>query len=140
MTAVTDTSSETLRARPQRCARCEVEYPPAPSALCEQCLGPLEPVYPSDRRLPDRRTIGVRPPTLWRYREWLPFAGEARYSRETGFTPLFEAPALARRLGVGCVWIKNDSVSHPSLSFKDRVVACAIKGAAALGLDAIGWA
>src|SRR5207245_11405782 len=55
-------------------------------------------------------------------------------------TPLVEAPALARRLGVARAWVKNDTVSHPSLSFKDRVVAVAVNAAAAFGLDTIGCA
>jgi threonine synthase len=55
-------------------------------------------------------------------------------------TPLVEAPTLARRLGVARAWLKNDSVSHPTLSFKDRVVASAINAASALGLDTLGCA
>jgi threonine synthase len=77
---------------------------------------------------------------MWRYREWLPFEGEPRLSRETGFTPLFEVPSLAELLGVSRVWVKNDSVSHPSLSFKDRVVASAINAADALGIEVVGCA
>jgi threonine synthase len=61
-------------------------------------------------------------------------------SLDTGFTPLVEAPRLAERLGVGQAWIKNDAVSHPSLSFKDRVVATAINAARSFGLDVIGCA
>jgi threonine synthase len=59
---------------------------------------------------------------------------------DTGWTPLVAAPRLAARLGVARVWVKNDAVSHPSLSFKDRVVATAINAAAAFGLDTIGCA
>jgi threonine synthase len=109
-------------------------------AICELCLGPLDPVYDAGRALPDAGTIGRRAPSLWRYKEWLPFDGDAVWSLDTGFTPLVEAPALARRLGVARVWVKNDTVSHPSLSFKDRVVAAAINAAAAFGLDTIGCA
>jgi threonine synthase len=61
-------------------------------------------------------------------------------SLDSGFTPLLEAPALARRLGVARVWVKNDAVSHPSLSFKDRVVAAALNAALGLGLDTVGCA
>jgi len=129
------------RPRPLRCGNCGAEYPAAPIAICEDCLGPLEPVpAPGRGTLPDRAVIARRPPSLWRYHEWLPFDGEAALSLDTGFTPLLEAPALARRLGVARVWVKNDAVSHPSLSFKDRVVAVAINAAAAFGLDTIGCA
>jgi threonine synthase len=131
---------ETLRPLPQACRLCGASQPPAPAAICEECLGPLEPVYDPDRPLPDAATIAARPGSLWRYREWLPFEGEPVLSLDSGFTPLVEAPALARRLGVGRLWVKNDSVCHPSLSFKDRVVASAINAARAFGLDTVGCA
>ncbi|MBI2402189.1 MAG: threonine synthase [Gemmatimonadetes bacterium] len=137
---MTSVTAPTLRALPQHCPRCKVEYQPAPVAICESCLGPLEPAYPSERAFPDRETIAKRPPSMWRYREWLPFDGEPRLSRETGFTPLFQVPSLAELLGVARLWVKNDSVSHPSLSFKDRVVASAINAADALGIEVVGCA
>src|SRR2546430_8832570 len=132
--------SPPLTARPLRCRACGAERAPAPIAVCEECLGPLEPLYDPGRPLPDQMTIGLRPPSMWRYHEWLPFDGDPVWSLDTGCTPLVEAPALARRLGVARVWVKNDTVSHPSLSFKDRVVATAINAAAAFGLDTIGCA
>jgi threonine synthase len=90
--------------------------------------------------MPDAATIADRAPTLWRYREWLPFTGEPVLALETGFTPLVAVPSLARRLGVARAWVKNDAVSHPSLSFKDRVVASAINAAHGFGLTTIGCA
>src|SRR5690349_2195070 len=129
-----------LTARPLRCRHCGVERPAAPVAICELCLGPLDPVYDGGRALPDAETISRRPPSLWRYKEWLPFDGDPVWSLDSGFTPLIEAPALARRLGVARAWVKNDTVSHPSLSFKDRVVAAGINAAAAFGLETIGCA
>lgn len=129
-----------LRALPLRCRHCGTESGPAPSAICEQCLGPLEPVYDKSRRLPSRAEIERRPPSLWRYREWLPIEGDPRFSLDTGFTPLVEAPRLAELLRVARVWVKNDAVSHPSLSFKDRVVTTAINAAAAFNIDTIGCA
>ena len=128
------------KARPQRCRNCGTERAPAPESLCGECLGPLDPIYDPNRSLPDRATIAARAPSLWRYHEWLPFEGDPVYSLESGFTPLLDAPKLAQRLGVARAWIKNDTVCHPSLSFKDRVVAAAINAAAAFGLDTIGCA
>jgi threonine synthase len=125
---------------PQRCRLCQAEQEAAPIAICERCLGPLEPSYPAGRSLPSRETIERRAPSLWRYREWLPFDGEAVLSVDTGFTPRLVSPAPAGRLGVGRCWIKNDSVSHPTLSFKDRVVAVSINAALAFGLDTVGCA
>jgi threonine synthase len=84
--------------------------------------------------------IESRPKSLWRYKEWLPFEGEPVLSLDTGYTPLINVPGLAKLLGVKTCWVKNDSVSHPTLSFKDRVVATAINAAHAFGLDTIGCA
>src|SRR5213592_4856918 len=129
-----------LSARPLRCRNCGADRAAGPVSICEQCLGPLDPVYEPRRRLPNRKAIAARPPSLWRYQEWLPFDGDPVLSLDSGFTPLVETPALARRLGVARAWVKNDTVCHPSLSFKDRVVAAAINAAAAFGLDTIGCA
>ena len=130
----------TLVPLPLACRHCGARYDAAPLAICENCLGPVEPAYDPDRILPDRAIISARPETLWRYREWLPFEGVPSFSLDTGYTPLVDAPALARHLGVARAWIKNDAVSHPTLSFKDRVVATAINAAAAFGIETIGCA
>ena len=136
----TTLTEHSLRPLPQACRLCGTVYPAAAEAVCGECLGPLEPSYDPDRPLPDAATISARPETLWRYREWLPFEGEPALSLDSGFTPLVESPRLARALGVARLWLKNDAVSHPSLSFKDRVVASALNAARALGLDTVGCA
>jgi hypothetical protein len=67
-----------LRPRPQKCRACGAEHEAAPIAICEQCLGPLDPVLDPKRTLPTKAEIAARPNSLWRYREWLPFDGEPR--------------------------------------------------------------
>ncbi len=131
---------QALTPRALRCRLCGMAAPATPTAVCKDCCGPLEVIAPDPASLPIREQIERRPASLWRYREWLPFDGEPVLSLDTGFTPLVEAPRMARRLGVARCWIKNDSVSHPSLSFKDRIVATAINAALAFGLDTIGCA
>lgn len=130
----------TFGALPLVCDNCGARFEPEPSAICLTCLGPLRPAYDPTRELPSRAAIEQRAPSLWRYREWLPFTGVPTLSPDSGFTPLVEAPALARRLGVARVWIKNDAVSHPTLSFKDRVVSTAINAAHAFDLRVVGCA
>jgi threonine synthase len=125
---------------PLACRLCGAPHPPAALATCPECLGPLEPAYDPGRRLPSRRELEARPRSIWRYREWLPILGAPVVSLDTGFTPLVDAPALARALGVRRALVKNDAVSHPTLSFKDRVVAVALNAAAGLGLDTVGCA
>src|SRR2546422_11305078 len=97
-------ASPPLTARPLRCRSCGTERAAVPTAICEQCLGPLDPVYEPGRRLPDRETIAGRAPSLWRYKEWLPFDGDPVWSLDTGFTPLVDAPARSeeRRVGKEC--------------------------------------
>src|SRR5215211_2127243 len=98
-----------LTALPLACANCGWGTAAAPTHICADCLGPLEPVYDRARPLPSREEIAARPRTLWRYHEWLPFEGEPVHSADIGWTPLVESPALASRLGVSRVWIKNDA-------------------------------
>ncbi len=125
---------------PLACASCGQEAGATPQAICPNCLGPLEPVYDAARPLPTREEIAARPRSLWRYREWLPFAGNPVHALDVGWTPLVEAPRLAERLGVARLWLKLDAHSFPSLSFKDRVVTTAINAAEAFGIDVIGCA
>ncbi|HWV56018.1 MAG TPA: threonine synthase [Longimicrobiales bacterium] len=77
---------------------------------------------------------------MWRYRELLPLKEPPRVSLEVGFTPLFPAPRLGAALGIEDLWIKNDAVNHPTLSFKDRVVSVAINKALEFGMPAVGCA
>lgn len=127
-------------ALPLVCHNCGAQFEPEPSAVCLTCLGPLVPEYDANRTLPSRDEIGRRAPSLWRYREWLPFDGTPTLSPDSGFTPLVEVPRLARHLGVARAWVKNDAVSHPTLSFKDRVVSTAINAARAFDIDVVGCA
>lgn len=139
-TSTLPSPAPTLAPLPLACAHCGRAQDAGPVHICSECLGPLEPVYDPARSLPSREDIATRPRTLWRYREWLPFDGLPVVSTDIGWTPLVEAPALATRLGVARCWIKNDALSFPSLSFKDRVVATALNAARAFGLDVVGCA
>ena len=85
-----------------------------------------------------RQDIAARPANMWRYRELLPLDGEPWVGKQTGFTPLVAAPRLARALGARQVYVKNDAVNHPTLSFKDRVVAVALSKAREFGFDTVG--
>jgi len=77
---------------------------------------------------------------MWRYRELLPLDGGARVGQQVGFTPLVKAANLAKRLGIRELYVKNDSVCFPTLSFKDRVVAVALSKALEFGFDTVGCA
>jgi threonine synthase len=77
---------------------------------------------------------------MWRYRELLPIAGDPTVGFQVGYTPLVKADRLARRLGIRELWIKNDTVNYPTLSFKDRVVSVALSRARELGFTTVACA
>ncbi len=125
-----------------KCRECAREYPAQAVHVCEFCFGPLEVAYDYDAigKVLTRARIQSRPTTMWRYKELLPVAGEPTLATHVGFTPLVRADRLAKRLGLREVWVKNDTVNHPTLSFKDRVVAVALNRAIELGFDTIACA
>src|SRR5581483_8814060 len=75
--------------------------------------------------------------TLWRYAELLPLPDGFEPPLPTGFTPLVEAPRLGKRLGARQLYLKNDGVCFPTLSFKDRVVALALAQARRFGFESV---
>ena len=123
-----------------KCRQCGRIYQIEPIAACEDCWAPLEVVYDYDqiRAEVSRKQVESRLPTMWRYKELLPVTGEPCVGRSTGFTPLVAAPHLAKALGAREVYLKNDAVNFPTLSFKDRVVAVALSKAREFGFDTVG--
>jgi len=118
-----------------RCHLCKSTFAAGALWVCDQCLGPLEVTYDYDAIAPllSREIIERRPKNLWRYRELLPIEGEPRTGLHSGFTPLVRADRLAERLGVRELYVKDDSVNHPTFSYKDRVVSVAATRAVELG-------
>ncbi|NOZ63862.1 MAG: threonine synthase [Caldiserica bacterium] len=125
-----------------KCRECGREYPKEPLYVCEYCFGPLEVIYDYSRikEKLSRELISSRAKNLWRYQELLPIDGDPLVGLHSGFTPLVRADNLARELGVKELYIKDDSVSHPTLSFKDRVVSVAISKAKEFGFDTVACA
>jgi len=123
------------------CHLCGATYPPKASWVCSDCLGPLEVSYDYDavRKVISRELIESRPRSLWRYLELLPVI-EPRTGFHSGFTPLVRATRLAEELGLSELYIKDDSVNHPTFSYKDRVVSVAATKALELGFPVFGCA
>jgi len=117
-----------------RCRECAREYDVAPSHVCEWCFGPLEVAYDYDAiaGVITRERIAAGPLSLWRYADLLPVERNPAIDLGAGFTPLVRADRLASALGLGEVWIKNDTV-NPTNSFKDRVVEVSLSKAAEFG-------
>ena len=117
-----------------RCRECGKEYEVLPIYTCEWCFGPLEVVYDYEYIAQNisREKIAEGPLNLWRYADLLPAASDPAVSLGTGFTPLVRADRLAEKLGLGELWIKNDT-RNPTNSFKDRVVSVALSKALEFG-------
>jgi len=124
------------------CRECGRPYPIKPIHICEYCFGPLEVQYDYEKigKILTKSTIEKRPPNMWRYRELLPIDGPPSVGYEVGFTPLIKAKNLAERLGVKEVYIKDDAVNYPTLSFKDRVVSVAISKAKEFNFSVVACA
>jgi threonine synthase len=125
-----------------KCRECGRLYPKEAIHICEFDFGPLEAAYDYEaiRAAISRDAIASRPKSMWRYRELLPIDGEPTVGLQVGFTPLVKADRLARRLGVRELYVKNDTVNYPTLSFKDRVVSVALSRARELGFKVVACA
>jgi len=125
-----------------KCRECHRAYPVDPIYVCEFCFGSLEVDYDyaAIGKVLTRKKIESGPNSLWRYKELLPVDGPVTVGHLAGFTPLIRSQNLARAWGLKELYIKDDSVCHPTLSFKDRVVAVALTKAKEFGFDTVACA
>jgi threonine synthase len=142
MTQAIATQSSTATFRALKCKECGEEYELKAAHVCEFCFGPLEVVYDLSAltRTVTRESIQAGPNSIWRYRSFLPVATDTPIDVGTGMTPLIRANRLARQLGLKNLYIKNDAVNMPTLSFKDRVVSVALTRARELGFSTVSCA
>src|SRR6195256_4907586 len=122
-----------------RCRECNKSWGNQPRSICDDCFSPLEVFYDYDaaRLTFTRERIAQGPPNMWRYSDLLPLPENFQPAMPTGFTPLLNAPHLAGRLGARNLFLKNDAVCLPTLSFKDRVVSVALAQAKAFGFEIV---
>lgn len=121
-----------------RCRECGKLWGNQPRSFCDDCFSPVEVAFDLEalRGSITRQTIAQGPTNIWRYSELLPVKKAG--TLPVGFTPLVEARKLGRSLGLRNVFVKNDAVCFPTLSFKDRVVAVALSAAREFGFDVVG--
>ncbi|MGQ4649188.1 threonine synthase [Lyngbya aestuarii] len=137
------TSGKTATFEKLKCRECGTEYELQAKHICEDvCFGPLEVSYNYDalRSSVTRESIEAGPNSIWRYRPFLPVLTDNPIDVGTGMTPLVKSNRLARRLGLKNLYIKNDAVNMPTLSFKDRVVSVALTRAKELGFSTVSCA
>ena len=122
-----------------RCRECHKSWGNVPKNICEECFSPLEVFFDYDSVRNDftREKIAQGPPSIWRYSALLPLPENHEPTLPVGFTPLIRAKSLAKKIGAKNVYLKNDAVCTPTLSFKDRVVAVALANARGFGYDTV---
>ncbi len=125
-----------------KCRECGEGYEIQAYHVCEFCFGPLEVDYDYDAiaAAMTREKVEARPANVWRFRELLPVDSEPRVGLYSGYTPLVRADRLAEVLGVSELYVKDDSVNHPTFSYKDRVVSIALTKAIEFGFDTVACA
>ena len=121
-----------------RCRECGRTYPAEALHVCDFCFGPLEVTYDYEQvaATMTRARVEAGPRSIWRYADLLPVADASPVDLGAGFTPLVRADRLAAELGLGELWIKDDT-ANPTGSFKDRVVSVALTNAARAGMDSV---
>ncbi|WP_348266606.1 threonine synthase [Edaphobacter paludis] len=123
-----------------KCNECGKRFGNQPLSACPDCLAPLEVAYDLEaaRGVFTREAIAAGPPSIWRYAALLPIPAGHQPDLPVGFTPLIKANNLGKRIGATNLYIKNDAVCFPTLSFKDRVVSVALANAQRFGFETVG--
>jgi len=123
-----------------KCNECGKTFGNQPLSACPDCLYPLELAYDleSVRGIFTRENIATGPANIWRYAVLLPIPEGFQPDLPVGFTPLVRATNLGKRIGATNLFVKNDAVCFPTLSFKDRVVSVALANARKFGFDTVG--
>lgn len=123
------------------CTRCGHIVAADPDiTVCPKCGGILDIQYDYDyirSHVSKYDLLDRADPTMWRYLEFLPVEGLGTRPRlRVGGSPLYRADALARRLGIDTLWIKDDGL-NPTASLKDRASAMAVVKAEEAGRSVI---
>jgi threonine synthase len=101
------------------------------ATVCPRCGQPYLVRY--DSAAPPRSAITGRW-DMWRYSPVMPVGDdEMPISLGEGLTPMYEAPRLARELGVRRLWLKDEGL-NPTGSFKARGMSAAVTRARYLGV------
>ena len=123
-----------------RCRECGKSWGNVPRSFCDDCFSPLEVSYDYDalKKIARRENVAPRAFNMWRYAQLLPLSEGFSASTAIGGTPLVRSRKLAKQWGLTNLYLKNDAVCFPSLSFKDRVVGTALAAARRFGFETVG--
>ena len=123
-----------------RCKECGKTWGNVPKSFCEDCFSPLEVSFDYTAIKKEVRREDIASPVfnMWRYSEFLPLP-KVLHRRtpwvERRWSPRANSPSASASQNL---YVKNDAVCFPSLSFKDRVVATALAAARRFGFETVG--
>jgi len=123
-----------------KCVKCGKIYAATPNLTTCTCGGILDIVYDYDyiKTVLTREVLAARRDnSMWRYRELLPVEESTPAPPlRVGWSPLYTAEALAKELGIGRLYVKDDGI-NPTASLKDRASAMAVAKAKEAGAAVI---
>ena len=123
-----------------QCVKCGKIYEATPNLTNCQCGGILDIIYDYDyikTILTKEKLAARRDNSMWRYRELLPVEEDTPNTPlRVGWSPLYEADALAGQLGIKKLYVKDDGI-NPTASLKDRASAMAVAKAREAGARVI---
>ncbi len=123
-----------------QCVKCGKIYEATPNLTNCQCGGILDIIYDYDyikTVLTKEKLAARRDNSMWRYRELLPVEEDTPNTPlRVGWSPLYEADALAKQLGIKKLYVKDDGI-NPTASLKDRASAMAVAKAREAGAKVI---
>ena len=125
-----------------KCSVCGAEYGPTEvTYTCPKDEGNLDIIldYAALKKKSADDLVVKTEASLWRYLPLLPVPDPGGYGtplRAAGWTPMFSPPALAEKLGLKYLYIKDES-SNPTASFKDRASAVLIGRAREIGAEVV---
>lgn len=123
-----------------KCVKCGRTYDALPTLTSCACGGILDIVYDYEyikASLTKEILASRRDNSMWRYRELLPIEETTQPTPlRVGWSPLYQADALAEQLGISRLYIKDDGI-NPTASLKDRASAMAVAKAREAGAKVI---
>ena len=98
-----------------KCIKCGKEYEALPDATTCECGGILDVIYDYDYIRENFTPNDISSSdnyTMWRYRPFLPVEEDTvQPPLRVGWSPLYEEPRLAEKLGIRKFWLKDDGLN-----------------------------